>query len=216
MYIQNLLVQENICPLKIDEFLYEVVKLLNKDIKSFGNKNCKKDHDHNYLNLTNNSDMECFNEMIRNYIFHLTVQKSKEYLSNNYNENISNEIKNVETFVNKFDNINDSDNFKINNNNNINFNKINDNNNNDNNNNNSINYISISEIKEDSFKEKTLPLLNKKMKRENFENNNFFNNTKNNNTLNESITFENEYYTAIDIILKQDLIINELLKNNQL
>ena len=96
-----MLVQEKICPLKINQFYNKVVVLLTEDIKFFGNRNCNKDHDHFSLDLSQEEDKECFNEMIRRYIYHLTFLQSKEFLKNNFNNN--NDIQKVKKFVNNFD-----------------------------------------------------------------------------------------------------------------
>ena len=149
---ETLLKRENICLLKIEEYFNKIVKLLNEDLKPFSDKNCKLNHDHFSLDVTKAFDKTCLEAMIKNYIYSITVNKSKDFINNlnlDTNQiNISKEdFKKIANFVNKNEK---DDNYYLNNNNyKENYNKI-------------INNQNL-------LKNKPIFLLTKKVKRNNSE-----------------------------------------------
>ena len=123
LYIKNLLKKENVCPIKIEEYFKKIVKILNEDLKHFCNKTCDLPHDHFALNISKNADKNCLEEMIKNYIYSITVNKSKDFITDmNLNSdeiNINKEdFKKVANFINE----NDNENFTYSNNKNFNEN----------------------------------------------------------------------------------------------
>jgi hypothetical protein len=109
--------KENICPIKIEEYFNKIVEILIEDLKSFSNNN-KTPHDNNLaLNISKNSDKNCIEKMIKNYIYSITVTKTKDFVGElNLNSDEINiyyeDFKKIANFINEFDN---DDNFYKNN-----------------------------------------------------------------------------------------------------
>lgn len=105
LYIKRLFKKVKICPFKIKNYLNKIVEILIVDLLKFNKgKKCEIHDDHLFLNVSKTQDKKCFEEMIKNYIYALTLVESKDFIIN-INDN----------FVNKdnIDNINiDKDDFK--------------------------------------------------------------------------------------------------------
>lgn len=84
--------------------------MLNEDLLPFQDSKCPHhfELDHKYLNLKNDLDKKCFDQMIKNYFYSLTVNKGKDFISkiNLENEEISidkDDFRKVSNFITKYE-----------------------------------------------------------------------------------------------------------------
>jgi hypothetical protein len=96
------------------------VKNLIEYLLPYHDKNCNLDHDHSCLDISIKSDKKCIEAMIKNYIYFITVNKSKKFI-NDLSLNEDNLNINKQDFLKVTDFVSNYDNYIVNNNKNDNI-----------------------------------------------------------------------------------------------